>query len=139
MPNRPAPPTSPGSAQQAVLDAYAALHQQLKEMLALAERHEWEALKERESAYLQRIHQLADLDAQATLNPAQQAHKRELLENIVSGEKAVRRRLSARRDELGELIGLSRRQRNLSRAYGVEANMAQHSSGPRPDPDRETP
>lgn len=139
MPDRPAPPTSPGSAQRAALDAYAALHQQLKEMLALAERHAWEALKDRESAYLQRIHQLAPLDAQATLNPAQQAYKRELLENIVSREKEVRRRLSARRDELSELIDLSRRQRNLSRAYGVEANMVQHSSGPRIDPDREMP
>ena len=58
------------------------------------------------------------------LDGAAQQRKAELLESILEHDVDIRRRLVARRDELGKLIEVSQRQRDLHRAYAPQQGAA---------------
>ncbi|MCE8026721.1 MULTISPECIES: flagellar protein FliT [Halomonadaceae] len=90
-------------------------------MLELARAGEWDALIERQSGYLQLADQLRQLDKEAELNQAEVQLKADLLEAILADDLAIREQLLARRNELGQLMGTSRRQRDLHRSYGKQA------------------
>lgn len=106
--------------QELLLAAYESLKSASGRMLASAEAGDWEALVEQESDYLVRVERIKRMDAQQPLDDDAAARKAALLEQILAQDMAIRRRLVERRDELGRLIGSSRRQQALSRAYGPQ-------------------
>ncbi len=109
------------STARAVLDGYAQLRRQVAIMLELARAGEWDTLIERQSGYLQLADRLRQLDKEAELNQAEVQLKADLLEAILADDLAIREQLLARRNELGQLMGASRRQRDLHRSYGKQA------------------
>ncbi len=109
------------STARAVLDGYSQLRRQVAIMLELARAGEWDTLIERQSGYLQLADRLRQLDKEAELNQAEVQLKADLLEAILADDLAIREQLLARRSELGQLMGASRRQRDLHRSYGKQA------------------
>ncbi|MCE8031222.1 flagellar protein FliT [Halomonas daqingensis] len=109
------------STARAVLDGYSQLRRQVAIMLELARAGEWDALIERQSGYLQLADRLRQLDKEAEFNQAEVQLKADLLEAILADDLAIREQLLARRSELGQLMGASRRQRDLHRSYGKQA------------------
>jgi flagellar protein FliT len=89
-------------------------------MLTLARSGEWEALVEQESRYLVQVERIRRMDAQQSLSGERAARKAALLEQILEQDMEIRQCLVSRRDELGRLIGNSRRQQSLNRAYGAQ-------------------
>ncbi|GEK48192.1 flagellar protein FliT [Bisbaumannia pacifica] len=110
-------PESAASDAERLLAAYEALLERSTRMLAKAREEAWDALIEEESHYVLEVERLAREDQGLELEPAQRERKAGLLERILEQDMEVRRHLVARRDELGELIGNSRRKRDLERAY----------------------
>lgn len=104
-----------------LLNGYVELRQQVAIMLELARTGEWEALIERQPGYLQLVDRLRRLDAGADLDHDTAERKAELLETILADDLAIRERLMERRSELSQMMGSSRRQRDLHRSYGKQA------------------
>lgn len=104
------------NAQQTLLASYEALLSSVEYMHELANAEQWAELIEQRTSYVVLVEQLRELDATVLLDPAAQQRKAELLESILEHDVDIRRRLVARRDELGKLIGVSQRQRDLHRA-----------------------
>lgn len=113
-------PPGPGDREEMLLAAYCTLRETSARMLALARSGEWEALIERESRYLVQVERIRRMDAQQSLSGERAERKAALLEQILEQDMEIRQRLISRRDELGELIGSSRRQQALNRAYGPQ-------------------
>lgn len=112
---------SPAS-QQEVIAVYEALLARSELMLASAREADWTSLVDQEADYVQRVERLSRLEVEPSLDRASQMRKADLLERILENDLEVRRHLIQRRDELGELIGTSRRQQSLQRAYGAGAS-----------------
>ncbi|MDR5893327.1 flagellar protein FliT [Halomonas mongoliensis] len=110
----------PGDREEMLLAAYATLRETSARMLTLARFGEWEALVEQESRYLVQVERIRRMDAQQSLRGERAARKAALLEQILEQDMEIRQCLVARRDELGRLIGNSRRQQSLDRAYGAQ-------------------
>lgn len=125
--------TSNAFSSKDVVAGYETLLQQTRCMLEATNRQEWETLVSYEADYVLQTEQLKRLDATVPLTEAHQRRKAELIERILENNLHVRDRLMARRDELGELIDTSRRQRNLSRAYGVHPSNQTHLDSLSPD------
>lgn len=106
--------------QERLLSAYQSLLDTSSDMLALARAADWGALVEQESEYLVQVERIRRMDAEQSLDESRAAHKAALLEQILEQDMEIRRHLVARRDELGELIGSSRRQQAVNRAYGPQ-------------------
>lgn len=106
--------------QERLLSAYQSLFDTSSDMLALARAADWAALVEQESEYLVQVERIRRMDAQQSLDESRAAQKAALLEQILEQDMEIRRHLVARRDELGELIGSSRRQQAVNRAYGPQ-------------------
>lgn len=102
----------------AVIDGYQYLLECSERMLFLAREADWPALLDLEASYVQQVEHVSELDAQHSLAEAGQRRKAMLLERILENDREIRQCLAHRRDELGELIGTSQRQRDLQRAYG---------------------
>ncbi|WP_181872711.1 flagellar protein FliT [Billgrantia montanilacus] len=107
---------------EAVIAGYVELQKQVAAMLELVHGGEWETLIERQADYLQLAERLRRLDAEVPLADADAARKAELLESILVDDLSIREQLMARRDELGQLLDSSRRQRDLHRSYGRQAS-----------------
>ncbi|MCE8002347.1 flagellar protein FliT [Billgrantia ethanolica] len=116
------------STARAVLDGYAQLRRQVAIMLELARAGEWDDLIERQSGYLQLADRLRQLDKEAQLNQTEIQLKADLLEAILADDLAIREQLLERRNELGQLMGASRRQRDLHRSYGKQASIVVEAS-----------
>lgn len=116
------------STARAVLDGYAQLRRQVAIMLELARAGEWDDLIQRQSGYLQLADRLRQLDKEAQLNQAEVQLKANLLEAILADDLAIREQLLERRNELGQLMGASRRQRDLHRSYGKQASIVVEAS-----------
>ncbi len=127
MASKPGVNVTPASA---VLEGYVELRQQVAIMRELARAGEWDALVERQSTYLELGDRIRRLDAQAELDQQAAQRKAELLEAILTDDLAIREQLLARRQELGQLIESSRRQRDLNRSYGKQAITAVNSDNP---------
>ncbi|MBA2778867.1 flagellar protein FliT [Billgrantia kenyensis] len=108
---------------RAVLEGYAQLRQQVAIMLELARAGEWDTLIERQGGYLQLADRLRQLDKEVELDQDGIQCKAELLEAILADDLAIQEYLMARRSELGQLMGTSRRQRDLHRSYGKQATV----------------
>lgn len=114
------------SSPQDVVAGYEALLQQTQRMLEASSHQEWDTLIAYEANYVSQTERLKELDEAVLLTGARRKRKAELIEQIMVNNRRVRDRLMARRDELGELLDTSRRQRDLSRAYGVKPNQHTH-------------
>ncbi|MCC5901320.1 MAG: flagellar protein FliT [Halomonas sp.] len=109
-----------GTTQQALLEAYAELLDRATHMHELANAEQWPELIEQRSHYVTLVEELRALDQQVILDAVSKSRKAELLEGILEHDVEIRRRLVARREELGKLIGVSQRQRDLHRAYAPQ-------------------
>ncbi|MDN3524863.1 flagellar protein FliT [Halomonas sabkhae] len=115
----------------AVLDVYTSLLTRSESMLEAALAADWENLVAQETEYVQEVERLPTLDANVVLDEEARRHKAELLERILENDMEIRRHLIQRRDELGELIGVSRRKRDLQRTYGGGARPGVIDAGSR--------
>ncbi|RDB42729.1 flagellar protein FliT [Halomonas sp. DQ26W] len=113
---------------EAVIAGYAQLQKQVAVMLELARSGEWETLIKRQTDYLQLAERLRRLDAEAPLSDSDAERKAELLESILADDMAIREQLMMRRDELGQLMGSTRRKRELHRSYGRQASSVASAS-----------
>lgn len=112
------------SAQQALLTSYETLLSRVEHMHQLANAEQWAELIDQRTNYVMLVEQLRELDLTVVLDAAAQQRKAELLERILEHDVDIRRHLVARRDELGKLIGVSQRQRDLHRAYAPQQGAA---------------
>ena len=108
------------SAQQALLTSYETLLSRVEYMHQLANAEQWAELIDQRTSYVLLVDQLRELDATVSLDSAALQRKAELLERILEHDVDIRRRLVVRRDELGRLIEVSQRQRDLHRAYAPQ-------------------
>ncbi|MGA4493953.1 flagellar protein FliT [Vreelandella venusta] len=117
--------TARENAQQALIEAYAKLLICVTKMHELAHAEQWAELIEQRTHYVMSVEALRKHDEETVLDDDGRRRKTELLESILEHDVEIRRRLVARRDELGKLIGVSQRQRSLHRAYAPQqANAA---------------
>jgi len=106
--------------ENTLLDCYACLLSSVEHMHELANSEQWAELIEQRTNYVLQVEKLRELDATVELDADGQQRKAELLERILEHDVDIRRRLVARRDELGKLIGVTQRQRDLHRAYAPQ-------------------
>lgn len=123
-------------AQQTLLESYATLLASVEHMHELANTEQWAELIDQRTNYVVQVEKLRELDATVVLDTASQRRKAELLESILEHDVEIRRRLVARRDELGKLIGVTQRQRDLHRAYAPQQGAAVPFSADDTDPTR---
>ncbi len=126
---------SRATAPQAVMNAYRKLEEQASRMASLAGEQRWEALIGEEEEYVMAVAALADLEQGVELTDGQNRLKREILQRILTHDQATRHSLVARRDELAQLMAVSRRERDLGRAYGAVAGTLA-TVGPRSEKGR---
>lgn len=112
--------TARENAQQALIEAYAKLLICVTKMHELAYAEQWAELIEQRTHYVMSVEALRKHDEETVLDDDGRRRKTELLESILEHDVEIRRRLVARRDELGKLIGVSQRQRSLHRAYAPQ-------------------
>ncbi len=112
--------TARENAQQALIEAYAKLLICVTKMHELAHAEQWAELIEQRTHYVMSVEALRKHDEETVLDDDGRRRKAELLESILEHDVEIRRRLVARRDELGKLIGVSQRQRSLHRAYAPQ-------------------
>ncbi|WP_170919523.1 flagellar protein FliT [Halomonas sp. BC2] len=101
-----------------VTAAYEALLSQAKAMLGAAREDEWERVLELEQDYRRQAAHIRRLDEEALTEPALIQHKLQLVEALIEHDREIRQRADARRDELAELMRVTRQQGKLHRAYG---------------------
>lgn len=123
-------------AQQTLLESYATLLASVEHMHELANTEQWAELIDQRTNYVVQVEKLRELDATVVLDTASQRRKAELLESILEHDVDIRRRLVARRDELGKLIGVTQKQRDLHRAYAPQQGAAVPFSADDTDPTR---
>lgn len=122
------------NAQQTLLEAYVTLLTCVRQMHELANAEQWSELIEQRTHYVISVEALRERDAETVLDDTARRRKAELLESILEHDVEIRRRLVARRDELGKLIGVSQRQRDLHRAYAPQqGNAAPFDAASDPD------
>lgn len=114
-----APSRAPATGEQ-VLQAYEALLERTGRMLECARDQDWNGLIDEESQYVLEVERLARGETSIQLNEFQRHRKAEVLERLLERERGVRSCLESRRQELDQLIGLSRRRRDLNRSYGAQ-------------------
>ncbi|UYG00068.1 flagellar protein FliT [Halomonas sp. GD1P12] len=112
--------TASDDSQQVLLDTYTELLTRAAQMQVLASSEQWAELIEERTHYVMLVDKLRELDERITLDDTGKARKAELLERILEHDVEIRRRLVTRRDELGKLIGVSQKQRDLHRAYAPQ-------------------
>ncbi|MCP1314800.1 MULTISPECIES: flagellar protein FliT [unclassified Halomonas] len=109
--------------QQRLLDTYHELLERSAQMQILASTEQWAELIEQRTHYVMLVDKLRELDESVALDETGRTRKAELLERILEHDVDIRRRLVTRRDELGKLIGVSRKQRDLHRAYAPQQGL----------------
>ncbi|SDG08430.1 flagellar protein FliT [Onishia taeanensis] len=100
-----------------IISGYEALLERSTRMLAFACEEDWSRLLEEEAEYVIDVERLSRIEAEHTLDASFAQRKALLLERILEGDLEIRRRLSKRRDELGELLHASQRKRSVDSAY----------------------
>lgn len=109
------------SAAPQLIESYELLLQQSLRMLELARSGDWSGLLLEKSRCLIDVEKLRQCDALPGLDAKGQRRKLELLEQILELDVEIRGWLVARRDELGELIGLSRQREPQGRGSAAGA------------------
>lgn len=100
-----------------VLAGYELLRERSARMLNWAREGDWAHLVQEESSYVMAVEDLKRREQGCQLDHAGLIRKADLLERILEQDAEVRQRLEARRDELSELLGSTRRRRDVNRAY----------------------
>ncbi|WP_447554884.1 flagellar protein FliT [Vreelandella sp. EE22] len=112
--------TARADTQQVLLETYRELLARAAQMQVLASTEQWAELIEQRTHYVILVDKLRELDESVELDEAGKSRKAELLERILEHDVEIRRRLVTRRDELGKLIGVTQKQRDLHRAYAPQ-------------------
>ena len=99
------------------LDLYADMLVRSRAMLESANQQEWDALIQQRARFVADVEKLRREPETDGLTEQERRHCAELLEEILEHDRAIRERLDARCEELSQLIGSSRRQQALMRAY----------------------
>ncbi|GHB10291.1 flagellar protein FliT [Salinicola rhizosphaerae] len=100
-----------------VIDHYRALCELSWRMLRLAQADSWDELIDCEAEYVLELARIRERDRAQVLSDRDRLEKRALLETILTQDRETRQLLDARRDALSHLIGSSRRQQALGKAY----------------------
>lgn len=100
-----------------VLAGYELLRERSARMLSWAREGDWAHLVQEESSYVMAVEDLKRREQGCQLDNAGLIRKADLLECILEQDAEIRQRLEARRDELSELLGSTRRRRDVNRAY----------------------
>lgn len=100
-----------------VLASYELLLQHSARMLAWAREGDWAHLVQEESTYVMAVEDLKRREKDCEFDRDSLVRKADLLERILEQDAEIRQRLETRRDELSELLGSTRRRRDLNRAY----------------------
>lgn len=115
--------------QSGVIDSYQHLLQQSQRMLEFARQGDWSSLVLEKSRYLVELENVTQCERRLGVEGGDRARRACLLEQILELEVEIRSCLLARRDELGRLIGVSRRQLEVGRAYRAEAPVGPDGGG----------
>lgn len=107
--------------QASVIECYQQLLQQSQRMLEFARQGDWANLVLEKSLYLVGLESVTQCERQLGVEGGDKLRRACLLEQILELEAEIRGCLLARRDELGRLIDVSRRQLELGRAYRPDA------------------
>lgn len=99
------------------LGLYADMLERSRRMLEHANQQEWDALIQQRARFVADVEKLRREPSVECLAAAERRQCAELLEEILEHDRAIRERLDARCAELSQLIGNSRRQQALVRAY----------------------
>ncbi|ARB46722.1 flagellar protein FliT [Alloalcanivorax xenomutans] len=102
---------------EGVLVSYETLLARSTRMLACVRQKDWDALVDEQSRYVLEVDRLSRIERDLSFNVEEQERKAALLERILEQDLEVRRCLMARRDELDQLLGTSRRRQDLHRTY----------------------
>ncbi|MCQ4347279.1 flagellar protein FliT [Pseudomonas stutzeri] len=105
------------ASQSQVIDAYQQLLRQSQRMLEYARQGDWANLVLEKSRYLVELENVAQSERRLGIEGGDRLRRACLLEQILELEAEIRGCLLARRDELGRLIAVSRRQIEAGRAY----------------------
>lgn len=100
-----------------ILAGYERLQQRSACMLSWAREGDWAHLVQEESSYVMAVEDLKRREQGCQLDHDELTRKADLLECILEQDAEIRQRLEARRDELSELLGSTRRRRDVNRAY----------------------
>lgn len=103
--------------QASVIESYRQLLLQSQRMLEFARLGDWPNLVLEKSRYVVALEEVARCERQLGVEGGDRLRRASLLEQILEMEVEIRGCLLARRDELGRLIGVSRRQLELNRTY----------------------
>lgn len=107
-----------------VINAYRELESQASRMLGLAREHDWDAMIGEGERYVTAAAALADLERGCTLDDDEHRAKYDILERTLDYDLEIRTHLMAHREELGQVLASSRRERALAGAYGVARPVA---------------
>lgn len=105
------------TAASEVLAGYEQLLQRSARMLAWAREGDWAHLVQEEAVYVMAVEDLKRREEDCEFDRDGLVRKADLLERILEQDAEIRQRLEMRRDELSDLLGNSRRRRDLNRAY----------------------
>lgn len=100
-----------------LIEQYASLLRLTERMLRLSHDQEWEQLITIEAEYVTEVSRLGGPLPIEHLDEPTQKHIGELLEAILDNDMRLRQQLVERRDALGDMLQVSRRQQDLHRAY----------------------
>ncbi|WP_438767208.1 flagellar protein FliT [Kushneria sp. TE3] len=89
------------------------------EMLDHADAGQWQQLISLEHDYLCEIDRLRVRDGQITLDSDRQAHKKDILAQLLENDQRLHALLQQRLAELSHLMGQGRVQQQVSRAYSA--------------------
>jgi flagellar protein FliT len=100
-----------------VTAAYKALLSHAEAMVQAAREDEWDRWLDLERRYREQAARVRQLDEGDLTDPALLKRKLLLVERLIEHDQEIRRRVSARRDELSELMRVTRQQGKAQRAY----------------------
>lgn len=104
--------------ESGVIGVYESLLRRSGRMLDFARIGDWTSLVMERSSYLVDLERVSQNEKQVEMSEADRLRRICLLERILELDAEIRACLISRRDELGRLLSVSRRQLDLNRAYG---------------------
>jgi flagellar protein FliT len=106
------------ASESSVIAVYESLLRRSEQMLDFARLGDWSSLVMERSLYLVDLERVTQHEKHAQMSEGDRLRRICLLEGILERDAEIRACLVARRDELGRLLSVSRRQLDLNRAYG---------------------
>jgi|GEM_PF-229717 len=116
------------------LNIYEDMLERSRAMRESAHHQEWDTLIQQRALYVDDVETLRRMPRGDRLNAQERQYCARMIEEILEHDRAIRDQLEARCEELTQLIGSSRRQQALVRAY----NQGQGSLSQRTRPSRGT-